>query len=306
MKGGIAAVLIALEAIRDAGIDLGGDLIFQSTIEEEAGGVGGTLSVLDRGYVPDAAIIAEPSGVPNVTVASAGVMYFRIRVPGKSTHAATGHEGVNAIGKAVALYEALADLDAERKARIDYSPAYRENPSLEGNVTNLNVGTIEAGHWPSTVPSEAVLEGRIGWPPGETCAEVRAEIERTVDAVARDDEWLAEHPPEVEWFGWQAAPHETPTDAAIVEIATAAGEAVTGDAAALVGRTPGSTSDSSSATTTRPRSLSAPSAAISTARTNTRPSRRCAKRARRSPAVSSTISEPNERAIATGSGTRST
>ncbi len=235
MKGGIAAVLIALEAIQEVGVDLGGDLIFQSTIEEEDGGVGGTLSTLERGYVPDAAIIAEPFAVPNVCVASAGVMYFKIHVPGKSVHAAWGHEGVNAIGKAAKIYQSLEKLDNDRKSSIDYPPAYRQNPELEGNVTNLNIGTIESGDWPSTVPSEAVLEGRIGWPPGETRDEVRSQIECAVESVANDDEWLTEHPPTVEWFGWQASPHETPSDAEIVKVATEAGEAVTGKTASLVG-----------------------------------------------------------------------
>ncbi|WP_096390663.1 ArgE/DapE family deacylase [Halopenitus persicus] len=235
MKGGLAATLIAMETLDELGVDLGGDLLFQSVIEEEDGGVGGALAVLERGYVPDAAVIAEPFGVPNVGVASAGVMYFRVIVPGKSVHAAWGHEGVNAIGNAATVYRALEELDAERKARIDYEPAYRANPSLEGNVTNLNVGTIEAGDWPSTLPSRAVLQGRIGWPPGETRAEVRAQIEDAVAEAAANDEWLAEHPPEVEWFGWQAEPHEVDPSGEIATLAKRVGEDVTGRSGSFVG-----------------------------------------------------------------------
>lgn len=226
---------IAIEAILDAEIELGGDLIFQSVIEEEDGGVGGTLATLERGYIPDSAIIAEPFDIPNLCVASAGVMYFRVTVFGRSVHAAWGHEGVNAIGKAAKIYEALEELDTERKASIDYPPAYRADPALEGNVTNLNIGTIEAGDWPSTVPSEAVFGGRIGWPPGESRTEVRNQIESAIESVAAEDEWLAEHPPEVEWFGWQAEPHETDTDAEIVQIGKANAEAVTGETGTFVG-----------------------------------------------------------------------
>lgn len=235
MKGGIAAILVAIEAILEEGIDLGGDLIFQSVIEEEDGGIGGTLSVLERGYVPDSAIIAEPFNVPNLAIASAGVMYFRIRIPGKSVHAAWGHEGVNAIGKAVKVYEALEGLDQHRKERIDYPPAYRTDPSLEGNVTNLNVGIIESGDWPSTVPSEAVMECRIGWPPGERRLDVREEIESTIKEVAQDDEWLTKHPPEVEWFSWQADPHETDPESDIIQIASSKAESVTGKSGEFIG-----------------------------------------------------------------------
>jgi acetylornithine deacetylase len=162
-------------------------------------------------------------------------MYFRVTVAGKSAHAAHGHHGVNAIGKAGVVYDALDALDRERKARISYAPAVRADPSLEGNVTNVNVGTIESGDWPSTVPSRAVLEGRVGWPPGESRAEVREGIETAVREAAAGDDWLADHPPEVEWFGWEAAPHEVDEDAEIARLAMREGEAVTGREGAFVG-----------------------------------------------------------------------
>ncbi|WP_254546955.1 ArgE/DapE family deacylase [Halomarina pelagica] len=235
MKGGLAACLVAMRALDEAGVELGGDLVFQSVIEEEDGGVGGTLSVLERGYVPDAAVIAEPFRLPNVGVASAGVMYFRVRVPGKSVHAAWGHQGVNAIGNAATVYEALEALDAERKARIDFPPAYQGEPDLEGNVTNINVGTIEAGDWPSTLPSEAVMHGRVGWPPGETRAEVRAQIEAAVAEAAADDEWMRDHPPEVEWFGWDASPHQISPDAEIAALSARVAEEVCGRPGSFVG-----------------------------------------------------------------------
>ncbi|WP_254533643.1 ArgE/DapE family deacylase [Natrinema gelatinilyticum] len=228
MLGGVASILIAFEALEDVGIELAGDLTLQTTIEEEAGGPGGVLSALERGYQPDAAIITEPSGLPNIGMASAGVMYFRISVPGKSSHAARGYEGVNAIGKTATIYQALDELDRERKSRISYEPAYRTDPKLDGHETNLNVGTIEGGDWPSTVPSEAILEGRIGWPPGETREEVRAEVEATVREASENDEWLSENPPAFDWFGWNAAPHELDTDEEIVQLARENAELITG------------------------------------------------------------------------------
>lgn len=235
MKGGIVAYLLAVKSLRDLDVELSGDLILQSTIEEEDGGVGGTLSALERGYVPDAALVPEPFNVPNIAIAGAGVMYFRLTVPGKSAHAAWGHEGVNAIGKAAEVYRAIDDLDQERKARIDYEPAYRANPGLKGNVTNINLGTITAGDWPSTVPAEATLEGRVGWPPGERRADVRDQIERTVEDVAARDEWLAENPPTIEWFGWQAAPHEVPEESEIATLAMRNAESITGRTGQFVG-----------------------------------------------------------------------
>ncbi|ELZ03203.1 acetylornithine deacetylase or succinyl-diaminopimelate desuccinylase [Natrialba chahannaoensis JCM 10990] len=235
MKGGLAAMILAVDVLAEEGIELAGDLYVQSTIEEEAGGVGGLLSVLERGYVPDAAIVPEPFGLPNVGIASAGVMFFDVTVPGKKAHAAWGHQGVSAFDKASHVAAALNELNEQRQATIDFPPAYGADPSLEGHVTNINIGVVEGGDWPASVPAEVRMKGRVGWPPGESRAEVRETIEATIDEGAAEDEWLAEHPPTVEWTGWNAAPHEVNRDAEIVDIVTQNAESVTGETGAFVG-----------------------------------------------------------------------
>ncbi|XVH33124.1 ArgE/DapE family deacylase (plasmid) [Haloferacaceae archaeon DSL9] len=235
MKGGIAAFVHAYEVIDALGIDLAGDLHLQTTIEEEAGGTGGVLSALERGYQPDAAIICEPFGIPNIGIAGAGVSYFRITVPGKAAHTARKYAGVNAIGHAARIYQALEELDRRRRERIAYRPAVNQDPRAKGSETNLSISVAEAGDWISKVPGEAVLTGRVGWPPGETRAEVRREVVDAVDGVVRADEWLSEHPPEIEWFGWDAEPHEVDTDEPIVRLATKHAESVTGGETAYVG-----------------------------------------------------------------------
>jgi len=232
MKGGFAAIVAASEAIRAAGVDLAGDLTIQATIEEEAGGVGGVLSALERGYQPDAAIITEPSGVPNLGVASAGVQYFRVRVPGRAAHTAHKFLGVNAVVKATAIIEAMEELHRERNDRIaDYGPAVNQYPEAAGSTTNLSLTDIRVpGSWTSTVPGEAVLEFRVGWPPGtdQDRAAVREEVEERIAAVAAADDWLAEHPPEVEWFGWSTEPHEVDFESDFFGLVSAETETVTG------------------------------------------------------------------------------
>lgn len=235
MKGWLAANLFVFRALQACDVSLRGDLLLQSTIDEEAGGTGGVLAVLNRGYQPDAAVIAEPFGVPNIGIASAGVRCFQVTVPGKSAHAAYGFDGVNAITEAVKVLTALERLDAERKARIDFEPAINRNPRADGAVTNLNVGTIEAGDWPSTVPPTATFECRIGWPPGESRTEIVAEVEETIQNVADGDPWLIDNPPRVEWFGWDAEPHECRRDAEIVQTARDVAATVCDEAGQFVG-----------------------------------------------------------------------
>ncbi|MFX1602341.1 MAG: ArgE/DapE family deacylase [Promethearchaeota archaeon] len=207
MKGGIAAMITAVQSIRECGIKLQGDVIIETTIEEEDGGIGGNLFLRLTEPRADAALIPESSNL-QIGVASSGVMYFRVTVPGVSAHAATAHFGVNAIHKMIPVVEALKELNEERQRTIAYEYAEASDPRMRGRVTTINPGVIRAGDWPSTVPGACVLECRVGWPPGETREEVKDQIERTISAVSDNDDWLKENPPEVEWFGWYARPHE--------------------------------------------------------------------------------------------------
>jgi acetylornithine deacetylase len=61
MKGGIAAMLVAAQSLREAGVKLRGDLLIETVVDEEFGGVNGTLAGRLRGHNADAAIICEPS-----------------------------------------------------------------------------------------------------------------------------------------------------------------------------------------------------------------------------------------------------
>ncbi len=206
MKAGVAAMFIAVQALQDLNIQLKGDIQLETTIEEEDGGVGGNLFLrLSRPKV-DAAINPEPT-YHSLGIASAGVMYFRATVKGVPAHAATAHFGVNAIEKMMIVVNALKELNTKRQSSINFGIVEEADPRMKGHVTTINVGTINSGDWPSTVPAKAILESRIGWPPGETREEVQKQVENAISTAIVIDPWLSENPPEIEWFGWYARPH---------------------------------------------------------------------------------------------------
>jgi acetylornithine deacetylase len=201
MKSGTVAGFHALKAILDCGLRPRGTVSLQSVVEEEAGGSAGTLATLLRGHTADALLNPEPS-YRTILVGQPGVMLFRVTVVGKTAHAAVSQEGINAIGKMLPLYQAMVDLDAERATRwID--PFFG---GRTGRAVNLNIGVFQAGDWPSTVAGRAVMECRMAFIPPQTRAEVRREVESRIADIAATDPWLREHPPAVEWFGWQADP----------------------------------------------------------------------------------------------------
>ena len=207
MKAGIAAMIIAVEAIRETNVKLKGDVHLETTIEEEDGGVGGNLYMRLTQPRTDGAINPEPTSL-QIGMASAGVMYFRVISFGVPAHAATAHFGVNAIHKMIPIIEALRTLNERRQQRISYAYAEAMSPRMKGRVTTINIGVVRAGDWPSTVPGACEIECRIGWPPGETREEVMREVEQCITNAYRKDSWLRDHPPKVEWFGWRARPHE--------------------------------------------------------------------------------------------------
>jgi len=201
MKSGLIGNYCALKTLLDLGLKPRGKVILESVIEEEAGGSGGTLATFVAGYTADGMIIPEPLNLRIIT-SHPGINYFRVKVYGKTAHAAQSHEGVNAIGKLAKIYERLIELDRERAQR-NRNDFFEKNT---GRSCNLNIGTFKAGDWPSTVAGRAELEARISYLPGETEEGVKEEVQRALVEVVTRDTWLREHPPQVEWFGWRAQP----------------------------------------------------------------------------------------------------
>ncbi len=228
MKGGLVSHLAALDALSELGIELRGDVSVAATVGEENGGLGALSTVL-RGYRAGAALITEPTRLALVP-AQGGSLVFRLKISGRSAHAAVRDEGVSALEKFIPVFEELAKLEKERNATLHH-PLYEH---LRNKVP-INIGVMRAGNWASTVPESLVAEGRIGLIPGEEIEPFRGLVADRIAAVADRDPWLKENPPKLEWFGGQFAPAEVPPDASICEAVKRAHERVTGEEPAVEG-----------------------------------------------------------------------
>lgn len=202
MKSGLVAAAYALQAIRDCGVRPGGTVTLQSVIEEEAGGGGGTLACFLKGYRAKAFVAVEPTR-GHVRIASAGILYFRVRVTGRPAHAGNAHLGVNAIRGLNRIAQALFELDERRGREVRY-PLFEAGSA--GRSCHLSLGTVRGGDWPSTVCGWVDLEGRLSYVPGETRMGLKQQVEEAVATAVAGDRWFAEHPPAVEWFGWRCEP----------------------------------------------------------------------------------------------------
>ena len=210
MKAGVTAAIFACEALRNLRFEPAKNITVETVIGEESGGVG-TLTTLVKGVMADAVIITEPTEL-EICPVQAGSLSFRIKIMGRAIHASMKHLGVSAVEKFCQVFVAIQQLDRERHAR--YSNSLFEYPE---NIAPINIGILRAGDWPSTVPDELFAEGRLGVFPGQSTDDARAELVACLVEVAASDDWLAKHPPELEWFEGQFESGETPTEEPVIQ-----------------------------------------------------------------------------------------
>jgi len=196
MKAGLSSGLFAIYILKKLGFSPDGDIIFQSVVGEESGGCG-TLTNIVKGYHADAAIILEPTSLKLSPIQS-GALTFRLKVPGKATHASMRWDGISAIEKYSLIHQSIIDFEKERHDSFDV-----EYYQSKDRVAPINIGTIEGGQWHSTVPESIIAEGRLGVFPGESNEKAKESFERHINRFSQSDNWLKDHPPVIEWFEGQ-------------------------------------------------------------------------------------------------------
>ena len=200
MKGAIAAYVMASQILHDQGVRLKGDLRLSQAIGEEAGRRDiGCNTVLERGHRAEMAIFPEPSNFAIYPTVK-GELYFRLTVPGKSTHICNRHlvaqplpygterPGVSAIDNM--LKYQLAILELEKQWNL-----WRSNEHVPPGGMFININTMQAGTSLTSVPDSADATGSLLFNPDLTGEEVMVEIRAAIDRVTEGDYWLREHPP---------------------------------------------------------------------------------------------------------------
>jgi len=211
MKAGVAIAAFLVAMIKQLDIELSGDIVFQSVIDEETGG-NGTLAAIEKGYRADASIFIEPSGEDYMAISGRGAQFFRITIPGQAGGIEYQYDLANAISKATNLLKAV-----ERYADMLNSQADHPYYAYEKTKVPCAICKIQSGNWPSTLPAVCEMEGSIECLPGEDIEDRKKDFKQYLLRVAEQDEWLREHPPMIDWFGLRYESAEIPIKAPIVE-----------------------------------------------------------------------------------------
>jgi acetylornithine deacetylase len=201
MKGGIAAAMFALRALKACGVRLAGDLFFEVVTDEETCAMG-TIAAIERGYRADAGLVPEPTDMALWT-ATRGILHGSVKIEGRSAHAEINQPswqdggGVNAIEKTAKVIGALQGLSEEWSRRED-----KRHPLL--GVPAIHPTLVRGGAFIANIPESCELGINTTYLPQNADADgfgsvPKAEIEAAVARLAEQDEWLALHPPRWTW-----------------------------------------------------------------------------------------------------------
>jgi acetylornithine deacetylase len=226
MKGGIAAMVFAVETLTSLGVSLDGDLLVATNTDEESSGAGGT-ALVQHGLRADAGVVTEPTGF-QTWIACRGSDYGVITVPGRPGHAEVRQPdwrlggAVNAIEKTAVVLEAIASLRQAWASQPGMSHPYLSPPSLLPTLAR-------AGEWAVTYPASCELTIAVMYLPAQADpsgwgSEVRREVEQWILTETSKDDWLREHPPVVEWWPNPVMPFEISSDEPIVGVMQGASE----------------------------------------------------------------------------------
>lgn len=179
MKGGLAAMMLAMTIVRRRLPKLSGKLSLTAVSDEVMFGARGTPFVLARrpDLYGDFMICAEGPGSMGFAVAEKGLLWVDVTATGSVGHSSRALRGETAVAR---LSRFLARLD---EFNDTYAELPRELAGVEGGEGNLgfrlsaSVGVIEAGQVRSLIAGTATAKVDLRLPPGISLADLKKRVE---------------------------------------------------------------------------------------------------------------------------------
>ncbi|HEY5354861.1 MAG TPA: M20/M25/M40 family metallo-hydrolase [Streptosporangiaceae bacterium] len=180
MKAALACEIVAIEALRDSGVELAGT-VAMAAVADHMGDQLGSIAYFDS-YPADMAVLGELSD-NEIFLGHRGRYYFDVTVLGKSAH--TCHKPLAVNANALAAH-AVLELEASH-----FTPELEDwVRDLFGPETFVVPGRVYGGlppGGPSMIPDECVIRVDCRPQPGVSVAEVRAEVDRCLDRARQRD-----------------------------------------------------------------------------------------------------------------------
>ena len=238
MKGGIAAAIVAIEALLEAVPNLPGVLEISGTADEESGGFGGVAYLAERGWFSkprvDHVIIPEPLNVDRVCIGHRGVWWAEIETHGRIAHGSMpffGDCAVRHMGAVLRLFE--EELYPALASRVTEMPVVPDG----ARSSTLNINSIHGGQEEGNegLPSPCVpdscrtiIDRRFLIE--EDLAEVKSEVRELLDRLTGERDGFKYTMRDL----FEVIPSMTDQDAPVVRATAAAIKSVIGKDAAIV------------------------------------------------------------------------
>jgi len=183
-KGGLAAGISALLALRDAQVSLRGDVFLVGAADEEHASLGTQALVQD--VRADGCVILEPTDL-NLWVAHGGFAWVEIETQGVAAHGSLPDRGVDAIAH---MGKILTSLEGLRQ-RLLGEKSFRASLGGDTMHPSLHASLIEGGREWSSYPDRCLLRLERRLIPTETQQDVESELRGLLSTLATEDPKLS-------------------------------------------------------------------------------------------------------------------
>lgn len=176
MKGGIAAILGAIAALKAADFRPSGDIWLGFVCDEEYASIG-TEALVQR-IQADAAILTEPTD-EIISIAHRGFAWITLTIYGKAAHGSDYEQGVDAILHLAPILEHITKLETE---------IYPQRQHALLGRSSVHASLVRGGRGLSTYPDRCELRIEHRTLPGENGKQLIAEWQNFLHELAHERE----------------------------------------------------------------------------------------------------------------------
>ena len=197
-KGNLAAAVMAVRAVKDAGVPFPGSLILCHPVDEE-GMMAGIKAFIERGHADrvNAAVICEPEE-NQLCIKQKGALRVEVTLRGTMAHGAMPQSGVNPVTRAARFVVAVEELEREEIGRHGEDP-FLGYPSLTPTIL---MGPDCGEPQINVIPASAYVALDIRTVPDQSHRDLVERLEGIIARLASEDpdfdatlEVIEERPP---------------------------------------------------------------------------------------------------------------
>ncbi len=197
-KGNLAAAVMAVRAVKDAGVPFPGSLILCHPVDEE-GMMAGIKAFIERGHADrvNAAVICEPEE-NQLCIKQKGALRVEVTLSGTMAHGAMPQSGVNPVTRAARFVVAVEELEREEIGRHGEDP-FLGYPSLTPTIL---MGPDCGEPQINVIPASAYVALDIRTVPDQSHRDLVERLEGIIARLASEDpdfdatlEVIEERPP---------------------------------------------------------------------------------------------------------------